>query len=254
MQSQCRGHDNAPLDDPCILFALGREAAAFLLEFRPQERFAGAPCRARFCGPAWLSVCVLETGVGPERATRAAEWLLNSPTHGGVPYRPRVVLCAGYAGALRENLRPGDVILATDVVDADGVAWPGDVAGRAAAGRVASAAEPRSRGHVVADGDDAGAEGELGRRHDALVVDMESAAVAKLCQQRGCRSVACAVSDDLKTPLSPRLAGLVAGGRVSPWAFAALLATSPWLMGDLWRLAAWTRQASEQLGKRWENC
>ena len=39
-------------DDPCVVFALGREAKAFRREFRAQQRFAGAPCWARFCGPA----------------------------------------------------------------------------------------------------------------------------------------------------------------------------------------------------------
>jgi adenosylhomocysteine nucleosidase len=237
-------------DDPCILFALGREASAFLREFRPQERFTGAPCRARFCGPAWLSVCVLETGVGTERAEQAAAWLLDGPTHGGVPYRPKVVLCVGYAGALRENFRPGDVILATEVVDTEGGIWPATWPGELPPGEWRP---PLYRGRVVTTSQMVTRperKAELGQRHDALVVDMESAAVAKQCHQRGvpfgCVRV---VSDDLKTSLSPRLAGLVSGGRVSPWAFAALLATSPWLMGDLWRLAAWTRLASENLGK-----
>src|SRR5262245_19467556 len=49
-------------DDPCLLFALHQEAREFLREFHPQQRFPGAPCPARFCGPSWLPVLVLETG------------------------------------------------------------------------------------------------------------------------------------------------------------------------------------------------
>ena len=51
-------------DDPCVVFALGRESAAFRREFRPHQRFPGSSCRARFCGPPWLTVLILETGVG----------------------------------------------------------------------------------------------------------------------------------------------------------------------------------------------
>ena len=107
-------------DDPCVLFALRRESQGFLRDFHPQQHFPGAPCRARFCGPEWLSVLVLETGVGPRAALPALEWLLDGPVLGKVPYRPRVVISAGFAGALREDLRVGDVILATEVVDVDG--------------------------------------------------------------------------------------------------------------------------------------
>src|SRR6516162_9664899 len=102
-------------DDPCILFALRREANPFLREFRPQLRFPGAPCWARFCGPAWLTVLVLETGVGTGRARAALDWLLARPALANVVYRPRLVLSAGFCGALDEQLRVGDVLLATEV-------------------------------------------------------------------------------------------------------------------------------------------
>src|SRR5262249_23624493 len=115
---------NLIFDDPAILFALGREAGPFLREFRPQERIVGGPCRARFCGPSWLSVGVLETGIGPERATKAAQWLLRGAVPGRGPSRAKVVPGPGFPGALQENFRPGDIILATEVLDADGLIWP----------------------------------------------------------------------------------------------------------------------------------
>src|SRR5262249_14686385 len=66
-------------EDPCVLFALARESAPFRREFRPNQRFPGAPCRARFCGPAWLPVLVVETGVGTANTERALDWLLGRP-------------------------------------------------------------------------------------------------------------------------------------------------------------------------------
>src|SRR5438034_11802836 len=82
-------------DDPCVLFALRREARAFYREFRPQQTFPGAPCRARFCGPPWLTVLVLETGLGAGRVEQALAWLLGNPVLESVPYSPKLVLSAG---------------------------------------------------------------------------------------------------------------------------------------------------------------
>src|SRR5438874_8175661 len=103
---------------------MSRESAAFRREFRPQQRFPGAPCRATFCGPAWLSVLVVETGMGRARTESALDWLLGWPQLDGVAYRPRVVLSAGFAGALQPGYRVGDVLLATEVADAGGGRWP----------------------------------------------------------------------------------------------------------------------------------
>ncbi len=105
------------ITDPCVLFALRREARGFLQEFRPQERFPGAPCRARFCGPEWLTVLVLETGIGQKRTEEALGWLLAKPVFVNVPYQPKVVISCGFAGALQPDLQVGDLILATEVID-----------------------------------------------------------------------------------------------------------------------------------------
>src|SRR5450755_3098082 len=94
-----------PLDDtPCLIFALSREASAFYRKFKPRQRIPGAPCPARLCGPA----LVLESGVGARATGRALEWLSPSP---------RLVISAGYCGALQEHLCVGDVLLANEVVD-----------------------------------------------------------------------------------------------------------------------------------------
>src|SRR5581483_2380876 len=102
-------------DDPCIVFALRRESGPLLQEFQPNQRFPRAPCRARFCGPAWLPVLVLEIGVGQRRAEEALNWVLERPSMGNVPYRPKIVLSAGFSGALSQEQNVGDIILATEV-------------------------------------------------------------------------------------------------------------------------------------------
>jgi adenosylhomocysteine nucleosidase len=238
-------------DDPCVLFALRRESRAFRREFRPYQRFPGAPCRAKFCGPAWLSVLVAESGLGQAQTERALAWLLSTPKLGDVPYRPKLVLAAGFCGALHEGLQTGELVLATEILDAASgerwaTTWPGELP--------AGPWEPAlHRGRLVTVPSLAATADEkrfLGKEHDAVVVDMESAAVARRCREAdipfGCLRV---VVDDLVTPLSPALAALVARGPVSVPRLAWAVVKRPRLVGELWGLARRSRTAAASLGR-----
>src|SRR5438105_4200447 len=112
------------LSEPLLLFALRREAAGFLDEFEPQQVFPDAPCRAYFAGPSWLTVLVLETGVGADATEKALAWALGGPLFGNLPYRPRLVLSAGFAGGLASTLRVGDLVLADEIISPEGHEWP----------------------------------------------------------------------------------------------------------------------------------
>jgi len=192
----------------------------------------------------------METGVGRQRTERALEWLLSRPLLGNVAYRPRVVLSAGFCGGLRDDLRTGDVVLATEVVDESAGRWPTTWPGELPGGRWNP---PLHRGRLLTAAHLAGdpeAKRALGRQHDAMAVDMETAALARLCTAAevpfGCVR---AVLDESATPLSPRLVSLLSGGRVSPWRLAAALARSPRLVGELWQLAQRARTAGDTLGR-----
>jgi adenosylhomocysteine nucleosidase len=88
----------------------------------------------------------------------------------------------------------------------------------------------------------------LGARHDAVAVDMESAAIARLCSKHevpfGCVR---AISDHADTELSRDVAELIWEGRVSPWRLTKALVRSPGLVRELWGLAKQTRFAAQQL-------
>jgi hypothetical protein len=77
---------------------------------------------------------------------------------------------------------------------------------------------------------------------------METAILARACRKLDLPFGALRViSDDLKTPLSPRLVDVLRTGRVSPLRLAAAVLRSPRLIGELWRLSGQTRQAAWQL-------
>lgn len=236
------------LNDPCILFALRRERHPFHKEFPPNQRFPGAPCWARFCGPAWLSVLVLETGMGPKCVRPAVEWLLAQPTLDQLPYVPKMLLFAGYAGALSDDLHVGDLVLATEIVTADGQRWPTTWPGELPPGRWRP---PLRRGavasvaHMISQPAD---KRRLYDEHGALAVDMESAEFARLCSQREMPfGVLRAISDEADTPLSPELTRLLVGGRVSWWQTLRTIVRRPSIVKELLRLGRHTKMASQQL-------
>ncbi len=238
------------ITDPCVLFALGGEARAFIQEFRSQQRFPGAPCRARFCGPAWLTVLVLETGVGGELTKTALDWVLSKPVFGNVPYEPKVVLSAGFAGALKDELQVGDLILASEVIDVEGnmtaVSWPGPLA-------AGEWQPPMKRGRLLTVSklvSDPVRKRDLGIRHQAMAVDMESATVAAICSQRevpfGCIR---AISDRVDSAISPELISVLSGANVSWWRFVGLILRSPSKVSEVWQLAKASGLASRQLAR-----
>jgi nucleoside phosphorylase len=195
-------------------------------------------------------VLLLETGIGPDRMEKALEWLLGQPQLGNVPYRPKVVLSAGFSGSLQDDYKLGDVILATEVADREGHVWPVPWPGELPSGEWRP---PLHRGRLLTSRQLAGSpeeKRELGRQSGAVAVDMETAVGVRLCSRQGvpfgCVRV---ISDSLDTPLSPQLVSFLASGRVSPLRFLAALVRSPRLGREVWRLARDTRLAAEQLGK-----
>jgi adenosylhomocysteine nucleosidase len=214
----------------CVLFALAREAMFF--GCRGRERIPKAPC------PAWRAgqLLVMVTGMGAKAARRAADWAL------ALPCPPRRLIAAGFAGALQPGVPAGSVVVATEVIDGQGGRWPAPWPTSAdawARGRVltwprlvCTAAEKRS----------------LGTAHDAVAVDMESAAVARACAERGVEfGCVRAVSDDVEAALSPALVRLLSGGRVAPGRVALALLRRPALGCELFRLARDTRRAARNL-------
>jgi adenosylhomocysteine nucleosidase len=156
-----------------------------------------------------------------------------------------LLIFAGYAGALAEDLHVGDIVLADEVADLHGNVW------RTTWGGTIPPALPAQRGRLLtvdaltATPDD---RRRLAEQCQALAVDMESAVFAARCTQAAI-PFACvrAVSDEAATVLSPALVSMLSGGTASPWRVLLTLARRPGMLPELLRLARDTRLASKRL-------
>lgn len=206
-------------------------------QFPIRKHLAGAPHRACVCGTSEPSILVLETGVGRQRMEQALAWLLNQPN------LPKLVISAGFSGALRDGLKIADVIVATNVVHEDGgcwsASWPGTIAHSFQCGKLLTVSR------TIAEPTEKLA---LGQKHDAVAVDMETAIVARMCSERnvpfGCVR---AISDDVHIPLSADIDHVIVNGEISLRRLAGRLLRRPWLAAELWRLAKHTRLAADRL-------
>jgi len=178
-----------------VVFALEREAAPF------RKLARGLP-----------RVSISVSGVGHANAREAASRLLNeSPT-------PKLVIAAGFCGALVPTLRVGDVVTSPRIFTAT---------------------------HLISTPNE---KRQLAELHGADAVDMETSAIAAACAERGVafRAVR-AVSDTVDTALSPELVRLLSGGNVSPWKAMRALVRRPALLSEFLRLARDTKLASRTL-------
>lgn len=237
------------INDPCVLFAMRRERGPFCREFPTNQPFPGSPCWASFGGPAWLSVLILETGVGRASVSRALDWLFAKPKLDDVAYEPTLLIYAGFAGAATPDLRVGDVVLANEILDERGRVWP--------------TTWPRElpdecwtphlhRGRLISTDQlisDPISKREFFDKYQAIAIDMESATFAERCSRNG-MPFAClrAISDDVNTALSANLELLLSGGTASPGRVFMTLLRHPQMFPELLRLARDTKCASEQLG------
>jgi adenosylhomocysteine nucleosidase len=218
-----------------VLFALDREAAPFLKSRKPIHRFADAPCAATLYETARGSVLVLISGVGFDLAKTAIDWLLAEMS-------PRLVVAAGFAGALDPDLKQGEIVVATEVVEADDQHWrtslPAEL-GDETCGRMLT-----SRRLIASRYDKL----KMFESTHAIAVDMESAAIAEACQVAHvpCEVVR-VISDVADQPISEHLARLLVGGRVSPFRVFAATITKPSLVPQFWRLGRETKIASQNL-------
>lgn len=187
-------------------------------------------------------IVLMQSGVGRDRAARAATALLDG-------HRPPWVISAGFAGGLADGLARHDLLLVNEVIDLSGrrlsIPWPLDPA---------SLADARTRVGRLLTGDAIvrrpANKRQLGQQYQAVGIDMETAAVAEVCHARGVPLVALRViSDAVDDELPPEVDNLVRQQTGAARLGAALgaLWRRPGSVKDLWKLQETALEAARRL-------
>lgn len=232
---------------PChvgLVVALPLESGYFEDRLAGVISIKGNGFTIRTGGLSGRGVAVAISGHGQTSARRAAEALIAG-------HHPRWIISAGFAGGLQPQQKRGDIVMADTVVGQQGerlsidLRLPADERSQRSIhiGRLLTvdriiykSAEKRS----------------LGQRYDAIAVDMESLAVAQVCQQQkqrflAIRSITDTLDDELprdierllNRPTMVRKLGSAAGS----------LLRRPSAAKDLWKLRESAIMAADRLAK-----
>ena len=186
------------------------------------------------------------SGMGPMAARRAAEVLAAAGAS--------ALAVFGVAGALNDTLRNGTLFCPERVLDDEGHAYVTDVAWRTSLQqRLAGIATPlHATGALLSVTSPLLTAVAKRTAHDqctALAVDMESAAVAAVAQERGLPfAVLRAIVDEADDAIPPALNGSVdAWGRPRPLRLLAAFGRQPSLASELPRLYSRMQRATHAL-------
>jgi len=190
-------------------------------------------------------VAVIESGVGCDAALSATRAAIKL-------HQPAWVVSTGFAGALASEPRRGHIVMADRVVDTHGQQFEIGL-------RMDQATIDASPGlHVGAllTVDDLirsrDEKARLGREHQAIACDMESAAVVRACQEAKTRCLAVRiVSDGLDDELPPEIERLLDQKSVASklGAVAGAIFKRPSSVKDMWQLQEQALKATDRLAR-----
>ena len=252
---QARGAASQPADDeptepppPAdvgFVFALPIESGGLVDLLDGALKIQAAPFTLRQGGFRGRSIVLIESGVGAAQAAAATERLI-------LGHQPPWIISAGFSGALQPQLGLNDLVLVNQVCGLHGESLSIDV-------RISPAEVARipglHLGRVVTVDKIVGRRVEkqsLGETSGALAVDMETLAVAQVCQQHKVRFLAVRViSDTLEDELSDDIERLVRQRTFAGQLGAA--ATAIWKrpsnLKQMWNLKERAIVASDRLAK-----
>jgi adenosylhomocysteine nucleosidase len=174
--------------------------------------------------PAAVIVC---GGIGAERAREAAEALIAA-------YHPTILVSAGFAGAVEPKLKPGDVFMASTVLDV--------ASGRSFRTQQGNGVLATAR--MIAGQQQKAELAKIG----AAAVDMEASAVAQVAAQHGSAFLAIkGISDEFNFPMPAMERFVSAAGKFQTAQFITHVALRPHRWLTVKRLAANCARAANAL-------
>lgn len=208
-----------------LVAALFREIGPLIKNWRRVEREQEGKRFIFFEGQETVAVC---GGIGAQAARRAAEAGIGL-------YQPTSVWSVGFAGALDEAQKVGDIFVPNVVIDAS------DGSRTTAGGQ---------DGALVTFSHVAGVEqkAKLATAYAAQGVDMEAGAVAKAAQKHDLEFRAVKViSDEVRHALPEMDRFIAPSGEFRTARFAAFVVLRPWMWSATIRLGRNTRLAAHEL-------
>jgi adenosylhomocysteine nucleosidase len=231
---------------PCetlVIFALGLESGGLVdrMENVVTMQCASFVERSGQLDGKRLVIC--ESGVGREAAAKATEDALRV-------HQPRWVVSAGFAAALSPDLRRGHILMADSVVDAQQQRL--DVGFRIDPDLVQAnpslhVGKLLTIDHLIRDRAE---KEQLADHHDAIACDMETMAIAQVCQQQQVRFLSVRIISDQMDDTLPReiehmldqasVAGKIGAATRAIW-------ERPGSVKDMWKLRETAIRAADRL-------
>lgn len=228
-----------------VMFALGIEAGGSvdLLQQTTTTR-----CHSHIEHAGLLDgryAMIVECGVGQQAAGTAARSLIDL-------YAPTWIISAGFAGALHADLRRGHILMADEVADVDGDQLKIGLT-------VDKETAKQSRGlhigrlltvdQLIRTQDE---KTQLGEDHKAVACDMETLAIAKVCQQTktrfmSVRVISDAIDDELPKEIETLLDQHTLAAKLG--AAAGAIFRRPSSVKDMWKLKEDALKASDRLAR-----
>ncbi len=238
VQQAAGSNDQQPACDIGIVMALAIEAGGLLDQMQSVTKTRSTNWviyQGRWQG---RGVALIVAGVGREQAAQATQALIAG-------HQPSWIIATGFSGGLQPGLKHGDLVVADHVALTDQRCLainlqlpprPGLYVGRIVT------VDQVLRSPVEKQ--------QLGASTDAWAVDMESFAVAEVCQREKLRFLAIRViSDTCDQTLPPEIANLIdqrsAAGRLG--AAAGSILKRPGSVKEMWRLRQQALIASDRL-------
>jgi adenosylhomocysteine nucleosidase len=210
-----------------ITFALPTESSELLRRLHSVQR-AGNLLFGKIDNHA---VTISHTGVGPKNCGARMETLLHKA-------QPRLLISSGFAGAVGEDIRVGDLTLAENFSDPQLLANAEQIL-RGRDARVLKLFTSQTIIDSISD------RNEIARSHNAAAVDMETEAIAEVCAAHRVPMLSVrAISDSPREPFPAPASVLfdVERQRIPFSKLIAYLITHP---SASWRLARFSRRIAQ---------
>lgn len=222
-----------------IVYATGIEIGPFLERCDRIRKYTGGRFTFRGARLGDIRIAFVQCGMGAANARLGTRTLLDG-------HSPKWIVSAGFSGALRPELKIGDIVVGNSLVDERDHELSIDLKMESNPATGLHVGRLLMADHLVRT---AAEKRALGERHAALAVDMESLAIAETCRDAKVRCLAIrSISDDLSADLPPEILSMVGDtGSVRLGAALASIWKRPGSIKDMWRLRELAGAAAHRL-------